>query len=275
MKPTRLGYYLLGLNFILFLLALGYSNNLLFLFSLILIAQTLYWLAETYRFHHGVIRNLKVSSCFAGELTAISFDYDYHNFKTIKVTIGNRVYKIKDFVINENKVLVSLLLPQRGKYHISNLAIYDSRPFGLFAKTVRLKEETSFYVYPKLLKDVGIDLIAHSPVDSGPLDSNIKGEEDFLGLISYQGEDFKKINWKQFARTDDLYIKQGLSPLLPYLHFVVKDGANEEELSVISSKLVVAHKHQYSFSLMLKDQLIQQDSGKSHLQYCLERLSEC
>jgi len=275
MKPTRLGYYLLGLNFILFLLALGYSNNLLFLFSLILIAQTLYWLVETFRYQHGVVRNFKVSSCFAGEVTAISFDYDYQKFKSIKVTIGNQRYKIKDFIVDGKKVLASLVLPKRGKYHLTNLTIYDSRPFGLFAKTIRLNEAKSFYIYPKLIKDIALDLSTHSPVESGPLDSNIKGEEDFLGLVSYQGEDFKKINWKQFARTDDLYIKQGLSPLLPYLHFVVKDGVSEEDLSLITSKMVVAQKHQYSFSLKVKDQIIQQDSGKHHLQHCLERLSEC
>lgn len=275
LRPTRLGYYLIGLNFILFLLSIGYSNNLLFLFTLILMCQSLYWYVETALFTHPVIRDLKVSSCFAGEFNTISFSFDGPRFQKVLIKIGNKKYHIHEFTLDESRVMVPIKLEHRGVFQLKKLEFYDSRPFSLFAKAIKLQNETPFFVYPKLLKDINLGQETNEAQIDGPENSHSKGEEDFLGLIPYQGEDFKKISWKQFARSDELYIKQGLLPLLPHMDFVLGADASEEEISLIASKIVLAHRQQYSFTLKIKEQLISYDSGKFHLQYCLERLSEC
>ena len=275
LKPTRLGNYLLGLNFILFLLAIGYSNNLLFLFTLILVAQTLYWYVETLIFNHPGIKDVEISHAFSGELTTINFIFDGPRFSQLKIKINNKKYKIRDFIIEESKVSASLALPMRGKYLLNSIEVYDSRPFSLFAKTIKFENKTHFYVYPKLITDIELKASCDEALEDGPVTSHLKGEEDFLGLSPYQGEDFKKISWKQFARTDELYIKQGLLPLLPHLNFVLTKEPSEEELSLVASQMVMAHRNQYLFSLTINDKLTGVDSGQFHLQLCLERLSEC
>lgn len=274
-RPTRLGYYLLGLNFILFLLATGYSNNLIFLFSLILIGQTLFWYAETVKFGHSGIKDLKVSNCFAGETTILSCSIEESRFNKLILEINGSQYKVDHFVRDTHKVIISLILPQRGKYLLEKITFYDSRPYGLFAKKIAFKAHRQFYVYPQIIKNVSLNNSNDEESESGSLDSNTKGEESFWGLNPYQGEDFKKISWKHYARTENVYVKQGVQPSLSHFHFILSDRPSEEELSRTASLMLLAHLNQSMFSLKLGDLLIQPEIGQSHLDHCLARLAEC
>lgn len=274
-RPTRLGLYLLGLNFILFLLATGYSNNLLFLFTLILIGQSFFWYVETVKYDHEAIEDLKVSNCFAGSPAIISFSIPKTRFKKLYLQISGEKFKVTDFVRNDQRIIVSVHLPKRGKYNLESISFYDSRPFGLFAKEIGVQNTRHFYVYPKILKNVSLNTSINEEAESGSIDSNEKGDESFLGLTPYQGEDFKKISWKHFARTDDIYVKQGLAPLLSQYQFKLSDSPSEEEISRIASIMLLAHLNQGVFSLKIKDIFIHPDSSQSHLHYCLERLAEC
>lgn len=274
-RPTRLGLYLLGLNFILFLLATGYSNNLLFLFTLILIGQSFYWYVETLKYDHPGIGDLKISNSFAGSPSIISFSTPETRFKKLYIQINGKKFNVTDFVRNDERVIVSIQLPKRGKYFLESLSFYDSRPFGLFAKKITLVDSRRFYVYPQILKSVSLTTSMNEEAESGTLDSHQKGEESFLGLDPYQGEDFKKISWKHFARTDDVYVKQGLAPLLSHYQFKLSETPSEEEISRVASMMMLAHLNQSVFSLKIKDMFIHPESSQSHLHHCLERLAEC
>lgn len=274
-RPTRLGYYLFGLNFILMILAVGYSNNLLFLFALILFAQSLLWLADTVRFNHSSLSEVKISNCFAGEFSSLSFSLSDVRLKKIAFVINGKEYQITDFIHDENKTFCSVYFDKRGQYLLENLVYYDSRPFGLFAKKIEIKLDQKFYVYPRPIENVTLPVLQNTPTESGELDSHQKGEENFLGLGAYQGEDFKKISWKHFARTEDVLIKQGLSPHVSQLDLMLKPGASEADLSYMAGLMLAAHRSQLPFSFKIGSLFVPTSSGQSHLHYCLERLSEC
>lgn len=275
LRPTRLGLYLIGLNFILFILSIGYSNNLLFFFTLVLLAQTIFWYVETLRFKHPRVKNIKVSSCFLGEETYCHFSGD--NLQCTEVTFVINGEKKKAAVMSklQDSLITTIRLQRRGKFHLDRISFYDSRPFSFFARKIDISPSLIFYVYPKLQQGAALVVGAMNSTQLEALESQRKGEDDFLGLDPYHRQGFKKIDWKYYARSGELYIKQGLSPELPALHFEVSHSPSEEDLSAIASQLVAAHRGLYSFSLKTKDQLISLDSGPGHLQRCLARLSEC
>lgn len=266
---------MLGLNAILLILAIGYSNNLLFLFALILFSQTLFWFTDTYNYPHETPKDIQSSNCYAGELSVLSFNAENARTKELNFLINNRPYKIRHFVCDQQRFLLSLDLDKRGKYQLQKISFYDSRPYGLFAKRIEAKTSSDFYVYPRLIKNVSLHHKNEAPVESGLMDSHLKGEESFLGLNTYQGEDFKKISWKHFARTEEIFVKQGLSPVLPHIDLVLKDQPSEDDLSYMATLMNLAHKNQFAFSFKYKDLYVQPDSSFAHLQFCLERLSEC
>lgn len=257
------------------ILAIGYSNNLLFLFALILFSQSLLWLAESARFNHPIMSDIKISNCFAGEFSSLSFHTDQARLKKITLIINGENYHLHDFIQDSHKTFCSVHLNNRGKYLLEKIVVYDSRPFGLFAKKMEVKLDRYFYVYPKAVEIASLPPVNDSPTESGEMDSHHKGEESFLGLGPYQGEDFKKISWKHFARTEDILIKQGLSPIVSEMEFVLKANPSEEDLSYMAGLMMTAHKEQLPFSFRMGGLFVPASSSHSHLHFCLERLSEC
>src|SRR5215212_6754965 len=66
--PTRMGGYLNGLIFLMFLLSVGYNNNLLLIFTLFLFGLNLIWVIQTHFHLHALkIETLIIDEGHAGE----------------------------------------------------------------------------------------------------------------------------------------------------------------------------------------------------------------
>ena len=274
MSPTRLGRYLLGLNFLIFILAISYSNNLLLLFSLFLIGQTAYWYIETVRYQHKDIGKFEIASVYLGEDAYLNLEMKDKNIPKLVLKINDHKYKLKQIGRNASEGLFALKLPKRGKYQLTQISFYLSAPFGLFAKKMVHNCQYTFFIYPALLKDSVKLTPTKKENQNGQFESNHKGDEDFSSLDKYQSEDFKKISWKHFARSEELYVKKGSSQEAQYLDLNLRKDMSEEEISKLATEIYWAHKNQIKMSLKSENDFIPYGEGESHFRLLMEKVSQ-
>lgn len=74
--PTRMGGYLNGLIFLMILLSIGYSNNLLLIFTLVLFSFNLIWIIQTH-FNLNQLRlaRMKIADGYADSKTQLTLSW--------------------------------------------------------------------------------------------------------------------------------------------------------------------------------------------------------
>lgn len=274
LSPTRLGRYLLGLNFLIFILAISYSNNLLLLFSLFLIGQTIYWYIETVRYQHQSLGRLEIPPVYLGEITYLKIEMRQKKVESIKVTIDDKKYTLKISSILENEGLFPVVIKQRGKHQLQRISFYDSAPFGLFAKKQMQEYQQSFFIYPKIWPLQSLQESHKKEHQTGPLEAQTMGSEDFYSLDKYQSEDFKKISWKHFARLEELYVKKGSSQESRYLDLFLQENMSEEDVSLVATQIYLANKYQILISLKTPEEFISYGQGDAHFKALMEKVAQ-
>lgn len=272
--PTRLGRYLLGLNFLIFILAISYSNNLLLLFSLFLIGQTIYWYIETIRYHHQTLGQLEIPPVYLGETTYLKLEIRQKKIENIKVLIDNQKHLLKMNSALENEGLFPVIMRQRGKHLLQRISFFDSAPFGLFAKKLEQEYQQSFFIYPNIYPHQSPIQPYKKEYQTGQLEAQTMGSEDFYSLDKYQSEDFKKISWKHFARMEELYVKKGSSQESRYFDLLLKENMNEEDISFVATQIYLAHKYQILTSLKTPDEFISYGEGDAHFKELMEKVAQ-
>jgi uncharacterized protein (DUF58 family) len=99
---------------------------------------------------------------------------------------------------------VELLVAQRGRHRLAHAHVWSLFPFGFFRKGVRYRTEAEVLVFPELFS-------AASPRDEGTSDFGEQtsrrsgwGHELHALRAFRQGDDPRRIHWKQTARTGGL-----------------------------------------------------------------------
>lgn len=274
LSPTRLGRYLLGLNFLIFILAISYSNNLLLLFSLFLIGQTIYWYIETVRFHHQSLGRLEIPPVYSGETTYLKLQTGQKKIESIRVIIDNKKYSLQINSALENEGLFPVVLKQRGKHLLQRISFYDSAPFGLFAKKQNQEYQQSFFIYPRIWPGQSLIGPYQKEHQTGAIEAQTIGNEDFYSLDKYQSEDFKKISWKHFARMEELYVKKGSSQESRYLDLFLNENMSEDDISLVATQVYLAHKYQILTSLKAPEEFISYGQGDAHFRILMEKVAQ-
>ncbi len=274
--PTKMGGYLNGLIFLMFLLAIGYSNNLLLIFTTFLFAFNLLWLIQTH-FHLYRLKLDQVVISPGHALQAIQVNILWKtapqrpwNWQIqLEGEQGNFSFQsLNDSPTNS----VGEIVPQsRGVHHWTYLEVKTSNPFGLYQTWVYFPLGLQSLVYPTLLKS--IDLTLSGKASLGELTSDKKGDDDFLGLGTYNNEESRKISWKHYARSGELLIKEGQELKTPTLDLELappnSGSLKEEYLSYLATQLVECHKRDIPFSLKANG------LSSSQLAECLKALTIC
>lgn len=265
--PTKMGGYLNGLIFLMFLLSIGYSNNLLLIFTTFLLGFNLLWLIQT----HFYMARLKpdqvlIHSGHAGMplVTQITWRETPKAPHSWKLTLESDKGK---FLLDAQ----SIIIHKRGVYSWKYLRTETSNPFGLYKTWIYFPLLHSSLVFPPLLPHAELPL---SGKDSeGELLQDKKGPEDFRGLASYEQNESRKISWKHYARSGELLVKEGEEQKSPVMNLELSiphdENLKEAYLSYVATQLVEAHRRGISFSLKVKDQY------SSDLSECLKVLAQC
>lgn len=279
--PTRMGGYLNGLVFLMFLMSVGYNNNLLLIFTLFLFGLNLIWVIQTH-FHLHALRfnSIVIEDGHAGESQTVqvhwkkSPDGPYRwelvleqDYESISVKILRH---------DKESSLGSITLPKRGVWNFKHLRVKTEMPFGLYQVWIFYKIDVDAWVYPALMKKT--PELRRIPSDSeGDQSSLIRGPHDVWNLAPYQGDESRKINWKHYARSGELVVKEGEELTKNMVQFVFKDNSPDRELllSLLASQMVQCARTDILFSLETNRRKTRPGSNAHHLSDCLRELTRC
>lgn len=279
--PTRMGGYLNGLIFLMFLLAVGYNNNLLLIFTLFLFGLNLIWVIQThFHLHRLRLHSVHIDDGHAGDFQHVHI----HWLKTPEgphrwdMTLENDevLIPVKSLLHDETHSEGNAIIPRRGLWKFQHLMIASEMPFGLYKAWIFYKVDAKAYVYPAKLKDA-------PPIErlpgllEGEQSSLIKGPHDVRNLAPYQGDESRKISWKHYARSGELVIKEGEELTKSMVHFSLKNISSDKEfvLSKIATQMLFCTQTDTVFSLETLTKKTGPAASSGHLTECLRELATC
>jgi uncharacterized protein (DUF58 family) len=274
--PTKMGGYLNGLIFLMFLLSVGYSNNLLLIFTLFLFGLNLIWVIQTH-FHLLALKveSVLIQDNFAREKTFV----DLHWKKSprgpyqwqLSLESKDESYAVESVTDSENHSVGQIIFSKRGVYKFPHLKVKTAMPFGLYQAWAYYPITAEAYVYPERLKHAPA-VNFNASFDEGDIPSLKVGPHDIWNLGPYQGGESRKINWKHYARSGELVVKEGEELTKSEVLFkLLSLGENKEYiLSEMATQMVLCARQETFFSLETPHK-----KRVSGLSACLRELTQC
>lgn len=278
--PTKQGLSFSILLFIMLLGSINYSNSLGYFLTFLLASLVIVTIFHTYN------NLLKLSfgaasctPCFAGDSTGFSVQVNNRNHQarfSVQTYTSNKLVTTTDLKENSlTTMTIKHCFSHRGLAPLPRFTIESRFPFGLFRAWAILEINQKQLVYPKPSADNFLP-IQHTGSSGGERQINI-GRDDFRGLRSYvQGDPLQHIHWKSFARHQTLQTKEFSSSASNELWLNWTDTTAtgmELKLSQLCRWLLLADKQKLNYGLSLNGLLIKPDSGKKHLNQCLNQLA--
>jgi len=281
--PTKLGGYLNGLIFLLFLLSVGYGNNLLLLLTLFLFGLNLLWVIQSYLHSRQLnIERLLIEDAHLATQT----NFDLH---WVKPLVSRESFIIRLFCdqgyldlvqveTSEYKTSGILEFTKRGQWIWKSILISSEMPFGFYRTYRMISLNGKSLVYPPLLKEeFHFPLL---PLGDGQsvLDQDNSGFDEIKDFKPYEGEDVRRISWKLYAKTGEILIKEGENYKGEYAYFrwdLTPISNKEYSLSVLATKMVYCYQKGIPFIFEMGEHKRLPSSSQFHLIECLRDLSLC
>lgn len=275
--PTRMGGYLNGLIFLMFLLSVGYSNNLLLIFTLFLFGLNLIWVIQTHFHLHALkLESISLADGFAQEKSLVSVFWkkspDVPHKWNLRLFNDKSDLKLTSIDNSKTKSLTEIVFPKRGVWRFQHLRVSTEMPFGLYKAWIYFPVEVKAYAYPAKLKD-SPPINLESNMNDGEHATSRPGPHDVWNLGPYQGEESRRISWKHYARTGELVVKEGEEFSNQVVHFSLPRSMDNKEyiLSKLATQMVQCSKTDVPFSFENKSASL----TAKHLTDCLRELSQC
>lgn len=280
--PTRMGGYLNGLIFLMFLLSTGYSNNLLLIFTIILFAMNLMWLVQThFHLYRLKLDGVRVMNGHVGESIPVTVRWARTPKAPLRWELRledeSREFNLELSGASELRQEASIKLEKRGEYRWRYLRVDTNRPFGLYRAWIYYPVEATSFAYPKLMSNVQV--WPNGRDSDGEISQDLKGNEDFRGMAAYQEGESRRISWKHYARSGELLIKEGEELKIPSVDLVLtlpgQEKDRESYLSHIATQMVECQRRQIPFSLKGPGVSLAPAGHLMHLHDCLKVLAQC
>lgn len=275
--PTRMGGYLNGLVFLMFLLSVGYSNNLLLIFTLFLFGLNLIWVIQTHFHLHALkLESVLVSDGFAKENSLVELHWkktpDVPHKWNFRLFGEDFDLKLNSLENSQSKSLTEIVFPKRGVWNFQHLRVSTEMPFGLYKAWIYLPIDVKGYAYPEKLKELPA-INTENNFNDGEFATSRPGPHDVWNLGPYQGEESRRISWKHYARTGELVVKEGEEFSNAIVHFRLPHATENKEylLSKLATQMVQCSKTDVPFSFENKSASL----SARHLTDCLRELSQC
>lgn len=268
--PTKIGFIFTGIMFTIFLIGLSYGNNLTLTIAFILFTYFVLQMLLTHK-NLGLIK-----------IRNISIDNNHAN-KAISCVLSLKSQVPDDSYIltlsTDNKCHLNskgLLLSgttkfKRNKYSDNQFKISNTGQAGLFYAWKYYHIKYNFYIYPQIINIKNNNIYEY-------IDSNMTlQEEEFSHYIPYiEGMSSKRLDWKIYARTEQLYWKNfnGINKNDLILDYNKLPGNPEQKLSYLAYLLKDAFKKDYHWSLLTPSIVIKNCNGYNDYIKCLKTLSE-
>ena len=294
--PNLYGFMFGGISFVLLLMAMGYSNNLLyfFVFFLISIAVTGMWLTNK-NVDRVKLDSLSNSVLFAKEngflhlhcsLVSDRFIASAQAFN-VEMRLFDRTHlyqKMHNCSIIEKKSLISLpFIPdRRGRIPLPRVEVQSSFPFSMLRAWKYFHHMQDVIIYPERRGSNTLPALSGLTEEERNFLSTDQQGEDQTGLFShhreYQNNDsVYRIDWKRSAKFDKLFVKKfeddkSQKQILSW--GMTKDlGAIEDKISQLSLWIEICERNQIEYRLILPTYKTSFSLGDTHYHQCLQHLA--
>jgi uncharacterized protein (DUF58 family) len=269
--PTSYGIYFAALIFVMFLISLTYGNNTLMLITFLLLSQFILFMLWA----HFNLKYIAIESIFSQPLFARSkgrIDLQLYNSAFLdqnEIAVGN-IYQYMQ--MSQNKLSsfkkksldylnLNIIFEERGISMIKQWELTSQYPLGLFKTWKYFTLPTSILVYPELK---GISLVEYFNLSRRDESSNF----EFDKHIKYElNPKSNQIDWKIFAKSDELLVRQYVNEDFESLHFEFNPTGTELEryISQMAFWIVEAQRLNYQWSFSSID--LSLPDGKSQEKY--------
>jgi uncharacterized protein (DUF58 family) len=218
--PTFRGWAATGAAFALFVLWLGFGEDLLLALSIFLLAAviggTAYVRLSGPKLNLG--RSINPVQLHDGERALVDLSLTSKR-KVFRVRVEDRVHGLGSATFVADRVAVGdamagryeVLCRPRGVYRVGPSLVSVADPLGFSEATTTAGTIDRLVVYPKVeeLQGVPTGRGQDQTINTSRASLWHTGGEDFFTLREYQqGDDLRKVHWPSSARRDELMIKQ-------------------------------------------------------------------
>jgi uncharacterized protein (DUF58 family) len=282
--PSLYGWYYISMMVVLFIGGVNYGNSLILGFT--------FWSCSVFVmniFH--VYFNLRDLSFF-GAKSFNGFVGDDALFEVMIENLGRHSRESVSLSFKNNRKIAFNLAGKsskticlhakavkRGRLNPGKILIESLFPLGLIRGWAWIDLDFESIIYPAPIpchwEHAGLEESQEN--DSSFAKRTKIGTDDFDGLKNFQeGESIKRIDWKHWARTDELYSKVFVNNLHQGFSLRWEDFESqniETTLSYLTYWVVQLTREGKSFSLELPTLSIESGTGSSHLDQCLNTLA--
>lgn len=215
--PTKFGLAFFSVNFISFIIALAFGHQFSYIFSITLLVTFVTSAMITNQYMKNV--KIKASSYYAITEAGVPFNLslaiENNDEKVIDVNLKNFDDK-KRVQVNNNKIATSFTLHREdvGVFEKEKFKLYSTYPLFLFRAWKNVEVDCTSLVYPK-----------SSDVHSSTSMDKEQGDHEIEHVKYQPGDNFSKVDWKIFAKRDELFTK--------------KDLGDDSELSIIDENFIL------------------------------------
>ena len=279
--PSRQGYLLCMMLFIMLLGSMNYSNSMGFMFTFLIGSTALVSILHSYRNLSKLhLRAINPSPVYVGDMAAFAI--------SIKNSSNSERYALcldhKDATADyldiparqEKTARFQLKATHRGDLIAGRCQLSSRFPLGLVTSRIFIDHQSACLVYPQPAGNHPLP----EPVSSSTGEHAISGEgaDDFLGFREYQpGDSARHIYWKAAAHENHLLVKQFASqgPAEIWLDpALLPDLGLEARLSQLCKWVLDAESAGLQYGLHLPGaDSIPPASGAAHKHACLALLA--
>lgn len=283
--PSRAGGFFCVLLVLLWVLAINYENNVVFVFGALLGGVLIVSIFHGYSNLSGLtLRILAVDSGFPGDSLRVDVEVSqegrryrgdiwlhFPGSSPQQVSLGDTAQRaVASLYVQARK---------RGRCHTDRLTMETGYPLGLIRVWTHVLLNGWGAVYPRPVE--GQPSNTSAAAARGTAREEIQGSEDFGGLNPYrEGESWSRIAWKHLARGQGLYSKHFVDPVSDpqWLEWNSFPGLDRESrLSRLCSAVLQAEASRHPYGLRLPGQESELGQGEIHRDRLLRMLAlfEC
>jgi len=275
--PTGFGLAFGAMALVLFFMAMGYSNNLIFIFFFFLISVAITGMVVTNRNVNAVVfQRLKGQDIFVGDTGIVKVTFLNLSKSAVwelESAFDKQSEMSDDFSLpagKEGDVAIHFYSEKRGLNSSPRLLLQSRFPFGLLRAWRHFRPQEKILVFPERK---GVSLFPEGAMNS----DIIKNMGLFRDHRVYQaGDNIRRIDWKASARRQETLVKNFEEPEKPALefHWDQTEGLDfEARISQLALWIDEAEKRGFSYGLNVGKFKEAHRSGRAHWARCLEILA--
>lgn len=278
-RPTSAGWGFAGLILCGLLMAVNFSNNLIFAMTALLVSIALVgWYHTRVNLSGLICADWRTEPVFAGQKAIWQMTVENrgrHGRHGLRMFSSGAENMDERHLSGgeQGELLLERRTVNRGTITLAAAHLGSCFPLGIFEAKMMTRELPACLVYPR-------------PAGEQPLPEHTSGRQAHLQSESgtytdmrrySAGDPLSRISWKAFARFDELYTKEfdGAKgqPALWLRWDDVQVGGVEQKLSQLCRWVLEAHGRNREYGLELPGTTIDPSGEESHLRLCLETLA--